>query len=275
MNRKIELGSDEYLKKVQETLHQTIVLISKSLNNLPSLKDDLTMSFSLMAGPILDTSHSLLILSSANKMRDCYALSRIIFDHVLNLGYFGVNGEEAVKKALAHYHQKSFRDLDREIEIKDLKFGIGLQDIDKAPISDKLKEALDFFTNNKGFEVRSWTGENVFKKIEMIRDKYGQELGMMLVINLFFIYRHSSEIIHGTLFGSLFSRGMTKPEKEQPNDEKELEVFHKTRICFVLMCSILLNYVMFEIINHHYPRENESKELSELIKDFRITLFNE
>ena len=68
---------------------------------------------------------------------------------------------------------------------------------------------------------------------------------------------------------------MTKPENEQPNDENELEIFHKTRISFILMYTILLNYVMFEIINYHYPHENESQELAELIKDFRIALFNE
>jgi len=96
---------------------------------------------------------------------------------------------------------------------------------------------------------------------------------MMLIINLFFIYRHSSEIIHGTLFGSLFARGMTKPEREQPNNENELEVFHRTMISFILICSILLNYVTFFIINKHYPRLKELEDLSELIKDFRITLY--
>lgn len=206
-------------------------------------------------------------------MRDCYVISRMIFDHVLNLGYFGVKGSEAVKKALIHYHQKSYRDLDRKIEIKDLKFGIGIQNIDRVPINKKLKEALEYFTNTKGSEIRSWTEENVFKKIELIREKYGEEVGMMLIINLFFIYRYSSEIIHGTLFGSLFSRGMTKPEQEQPNNEKELMTFHTTRVSFVLMCSLLLNYVMFEIIHHDYPRQKEMDELAELVKDFRITLF--
>ena len=66
---------------------------------------------------------------------------------------------------------------------------------------------------------------------------------------------------------------MTKPESEQPNDEKELEIFHRTRISFVLICSILLNYVTFSVINKHYPRQKEMDELSELIKDFRITLY--
>lgn len=199
MDKEIKLGTKEYLEVVQRTLDNSIRLISKSLNKgLANKKDDVAMSFSLMAGPILDTSHSLLVLSSMGKMRDCYSLSRIIFDHVLNLGYFGAKGEETVKKALQHYHQKAFRDLDRKIEIKDLEFGIGLKDIENAPISEKLKEALEYFTTNKGFEIRSWTGDNVFKKIEIIRDYYGKETGMMLIINLFFIYRHSSVSIRRT-----------------------------------------------------------------------------
>lgn len=275
MSKEFQLGSVEYLKETQETLDKTIRLISNSLKDgISNEKDDIGMSFSLMAGPILETSHSLLFLSSMGKMSDCYSLSRIIFDHVLNLGYFGANGEKSVKKALQHYHQKAFRDLDRKIEIKDLSFGIGMKGIENASISEKLKEALDYFTNNKGFEIRSWTGDNVFKKVEIIRDYYGKEIGMMLIINLFFIYRHSSEIIHGTLFGSLFARGMTKPEREQPTNEIELEILQRTRISFVLICSILLNYVTFSIVNEHYPRQPELDKLSEIIKDFRITLFD-
>lgn len=262
---KNELGSLEYLKRAQTALHKCIALVSKSIIDLPSIKDDVSMSFSLMAGPILESSHSMLILSNSLKMRDCYAISRMIFDLTLNLGYFGVKGEEAVKLSLQHYHQKAFRDLDREIEIKGLKFGVGLKGLDKTNIDEKLKEALDFFTNKKGFEIRSWTGENVFKKIELIIEKYGNDIGMMMIINLFFIYRHSSEIIHGTMFGSLFSRGMTKPESEQPNDEQELEKYHITYISFNLICVMLLIYSVFSIINSHYPRSDEFEELKTVI----------
>lgn len=267
-----KLGTIEYLGEIQTTLNKTIGLINKSIIDLPSHKDDVSMSFSLMANPILETSHSLLILSNAGKLRDCYALSRMIFDLTLNLGYFGVKGESAVKLSLQHYHQKAFRDLDREIEIKGLKFGIGIKDIDKTKIDGKLKEALDFFTNNKGFEIRSWTGENVFKKIELIIEKYGNDLGMILIINLFFIYRHSSEIIHGTMYGSLFARGMTKPENEQPADEKELEIFQLTYISFNLICALLLNYVMFGIIHKHYPRDKEYQELTEIIEEYKLSM---
>lgn len=267
-----KLGTNEYLKEIQNSLHKAIGLISSSINDLPTSNDDVSMAFSLMAGPILDSSHSMLILANAGKLRDNYALSRIIFDLTLNLGYFGVKGKDAVKLSLQHYHQKAFRDLDREIEIKGLKFGIGIKDIDKAKIDDKLKEALDFFTTKKGFEIRSWTGENVFKKIELIIEKYGNELGMILIINLFFIYRHSSEIIHGTLYGSLFVRGMTKPDNEQPNNEKELEIFQLTYISFNLICALLLNYVMFGIIHKHYPREKEFQELTTIINEYKLTM---
>jgi hypothetical protein len=267
-----KLGTLEYLGEIQSALSKSIGLISKSVNNLPMVNDDVSMSFTLMTGSIIDTSHSMLILSNAGKLRDVYALSRIVFDLTLNVGYFSVKGKEAVRLSLQHYHQKAFRDLSREIEISGLKFGIGIKDFDKVAIDEKLREALDFFTNKKGFEIRSWTGENVFKKIELIIEKYGEDIGLILIINLFFIYRHSSEIIHGTMFGSLFARGMTRPEAEQPNDEDELEKFHITYISFNLICVLLLNYVVFEIIHKHYPREADLKELKEIIKNFNITL---
>ncbi len=274
MEKQPELGSREYLQEIEVALDKSIRLIAKSINDLPSIKDDVSMSFSLMAGPILDSSHSLLILSQASKLRDSYALSRMIFDLTLNLGYFGVKGESAVKLSLQHYQQKAFRDLEREIEIKGIKFGIGLKGHDKSNVDGKLKEALDFFTNKKGFEIRSWTGENLFKKIELIIEKYGEDLGLMLIINLFFIYRHSSEIIHGTMFGSLFVRGMTKPESEQPQTEEELEKFQVTYISFNLICALLLNWVTFSIVHNHYPRKKEFDELSKIIREFKLTLYN-
>lgn len=271
--KEVKLGSVEYLAKVQDALHQCIILISKSISDIGSQKDDVSMAFALMSNPILESSHSMILLSQCLKMRDCYALARMIFDLTLNLGYFGVKGKTSVELSLKHYHQKAFRDLDREIEIKGLKFGIGIKGFDKSKVDAKLKEALDFFTNRKGFEIRSWTGDNVFKKIELIIGKYGEDIGMMLIINLFFIYRHSSEIIHGTMYGSLFSRGMTRPENEQPKNEDELRKYQITYITFTLICVILLNYVMFSIIHSHYNRNVDFDKLTEIIKEFRLSLY--
>ena len=43
--------------------------------------------------------------------------------------------------------------------------------------------------------------------------------------------------------------------------EKELKKIHRTRISFILICSILLNYVTLNVINNHYPRQKEMDEL--------------
>ena len=74
------------------------------------------------------------------------------------------------------------------------------------------------------------------------------------------------------MYGSLFVRGMTKPENEQPKDENELEIFHLTYISFNLICALLLNYVMFGIIHEHYPRDKEYKELTELINEYKLNM---
>jgi len=64
MEKEIKLGTQEYLEVAQKTLDKTIQLIAKSLNRgLANEKDDVAMSFSLISGPILETSHSLLVLS--------------------------------------------------------------------------------------------------------------------------------------------------------------------------------------------------------------------
>jgi hypothetical protein len=192
-----------------------------------------------------------------------------LFEHVLNIGYFGVNGESSIIKALQHTHQKSYRDLNREINIKDIKVAIGLKNIENVPVSDELKIALDEFTSQKGFEVRSWTGDNTFKKIELISDKYGKDIGTILTMNLFYIYRHSSEIIHGTLFGTLFSRGMTKLSHEWPENSEELKKYQNTYISFILQNTILMTYCAIKIIDAHYPLNKDFEEIKKIVIAYR------
>lgn len=269
MDKEIKLGSKEYLEEAQKILDSLLTILFKTNERLPNSNDNLRMAFAMMAWPIIESGLSLLYLSSVYKLRDCYILARPIFEHVLNIGYFGVKGDEAITKAINHYHQKSFRDLYREVTIKDIKVAIGLKNIDAVEKTDNLRQAIEEFTTKKGFEERSWTGDNTFKKIELISDKYGKELGTILTMNLFFIYRHSSEIIHGTLFGVNFSRGLTQMTSEWPTNDDDLKRYTNTNISFVIMNVMLLTYCALEIINFHFPINKDIEKAREMVKKYR------
>jgi hypothetical protein len=269
MTRKFELGSDEYLKEAQQILDKLISILFKANEKLPNSSDNLRMAMSVMAWPIIESGHSMLVLSSMDKQRDCYILARPIFEHVLNIGYFGAKGEDAIKKSIDHYYQKTYRDLYREINIKDIKVAIGLNNIEAVHKDDNLRKAIEDFTTKKGFEERSWTGDNTFKKIEIISDKYGKNIGTILTLNLFFIYRHSSEIIHGTMFGVLHTRGLTQLTSQWPENDEKLKKLSNTNISFLLMNVMLLTYCALEIINHHFPIEDDIVKARDLVKEYR------
>ena len=77
----------------------------------------------------------------------------------------------------------------------------GKVDLSKNP---DLENALRKFTNKKGREKRKWTTENIEKGIEIIEKKYGSEVSGNFVFGFTSIYRHASEIIHGTFLGPYF-----------------------------------------------------------------------
>jgi len=269
LSTKPPLGSTEYLHEAQKNLDRVLAAFWRMNDNLPKIEDDLRMAMSMMAWPIIESGISMLMLSGVSKLRDCLILARPILEHTLNIGYFGAKGENAVNGALQHSHQKAYRDLKREISIKDFKLAIGLDNLENFPISDNLREAIEEFSNEKGFEIRAWTGDNTRKKIELISDKYGKEIGMILTINLFYIYRHSSEIIHGTLFGSIYSRGMTNLVQEWPINDDEFKRFNNIEISFVLINTILLIYCVARIIHTHFPMEDGFNNINDIVIKYR------
>ena len=108
------------LDEAKKSLEANIKLGWQLNENLPK-KDGLAVAYSLLLNNILESSQSLIILSHYKKLGDCYSISRSILDNALNIGYFSIKGEEAVNKAYNHYLQKSFRDLKRDINIKDIR----------------------------------------------------------------------------------------------------------------------------------------------------------
>jgi hypothetical protein len=220
--------------------------------SIPREMEGLAVAFALTTMSIIDSCQSLFILAAHRKMRDCFICARAIFDNALNIGYYSVKGEETINLAYDHALQKSYRDLRREIEIKDIKLIIGLKDINSIPKSDRLRKSLEEFTSKKGLEIRNWTDDNIYKKIELINEKFGDGVGVPFTMAFYYVYRHASEIIHGTIFGAMFNLGMTQLRHEWPTEKKYISEYYNTLITMVILNINLVVSCVISILESHY-----------------------
>jgi len=173
----------------------------------------------------IDTSESILFLAQRGKVRDCYFLARTAFETIVNISFICAKGEEAAKRAKRHAIQKSYRDLSRKVDING--FNLSLQWTGEINIYDdpELLEAIAEFTSKKGREIKNWTPENLQEQIESINLRFGNGISGNFQFAFISIYRHASEIAHGTFFGALFSLGLTTPG----GPPKSQEIFLKTQ----------------------------------------------
>jgi uncharacterized protein DUF5677 len=160
------------------------------------------------------SSHTIVRLSDDIGLhsRDCYSISRSIVESAINCCYVIAEGEIAAKKLIEHANEKSNEDLNRKSKIG--KSEINLYAVDKN--GNRLINDDD--ENNSNY-IKSWTKLSVDKRIEIVGDKLSKNILESLHWARFMVYRHSSEILHGTLFGSLYFSGLTSPNKTNSIEE--------------------------------------------------------
>lgn len=161
--------------------------------------------------PLLDSTaesvDTLRTLIERQKLRDSYVVARVIYETSLNACFLLTDPETLSARAGVHAKQKAMRSLVRAIELageKIFEFKVrGADDILGDPEHQKL---LQEFTSRSGREITSWTPENLQQRLEAINLKFGVKRTRGLAFGLL-LYRHASEIAHGTLYGTLFSWG--------------------------------------------------------------------
>jgi hypothetical protein len=104
----------------------------------------------------------------------------------------------------------------------------------KSDSNPELQAALAEFTSKKGREITSWTPETVQEQIETIDARYGKRISTNLQFALMSIYRHESDIAHGTFFGALFALGLTSPSGP-PKSPEELQIHQRQNLSMLLM----------------------------------------
>lgn len=207
---------------------------------------------------IEDSCGSLAVLAQGLKARDCYVISRMLLELILNTGFVLAKGVSAAKRAEQHLLQKSYRDLEREVIVGKRTIGIKWQGKDKVPVTPELKAALDEFTSSKGKEVRDWTDENIVRRLEVIDDKFGHDASTLLQLAYMAIYRNASEIAHGTLFGVQFAFGLTQPGRRPETDSHRKQFAEQTSMLLFAMSNCILALLLMVA---HYT------DIKQLIKE--------
>ena len=80
----------------------------------------------------------------------------------------------------------------------------------------------------------------------------------------FMIYRHSSEILHGTLFGALYAFGLT-----QPNAPDDLAEHQANQTMMILLADVLALRAVIEAFHIRYGFESAKERSDQLMKVVR------
>ena len=187
------------------------------------------------------SSSTLTTLSEAPGLhtRDCYGISRSIVEIAVNICYIIAEGETAANRALRHARQKSHRDLDRESALGDSIIRMFHRGAPDPSTIKGLQDELNEFTSQSGRE-KGWIDLGVDERIEIVGTKLGESILTALHWARFMVYRHSSEILHGTLFGAYFFFGQTIPNRPQSLNDFNEFIGHQ-HMTVLLACVLALS----------------------------------
>jgi len=190
------------------------------------------------------SSGTLISLSKAPGLhtRDCYTIARSIVEVSINACFIIAEGPAAAERAMRHARQKSYRDLKRESVVGDniiWLFHTGASDPENI---EGLREAIDEFTSAAGRE-KGWTDLSVDARMARVGSRFGESVITPLHWARFAVYRHSSEILHGTLFGALYFFGHTTP-KRPSSVEEFTESLGQQHMMILLACILALSAVV-------------------------------
>lgn len=261
---------NETLRKNQEAYLLHIYLLKKVIEFEPDVKDSLKMMFFLYSSRIIESSDTLLLLSVKNKLNDSYAISRMVLETATNIAYIATKPCDLVDKSLEYAYQKMYRDLDRSLSIGSLNLSIKFAEIDAIIKSDKLDNAIKKFTNPKtGEEIRDWTGvdkKTIVQKIEKITEHFGENIGTAFLTAMYVVYRYSSEILHGTTFGTMYTLGLTQLKHERPTQPDDIKQYQENELKNILYSFNLLLNTITLIYLQKFPNDELESERKEMCK---------
>ncbi|ADG93880.1 hypothetical protein Arnit_2228 [Arcobacter nitrofigilis DSM 7299] len=217
---------------------------------------------------ISDSLSTLSILSKINKMRDCYAISRMIYETTINVLYIAATNFDAMDDMIKYTDEKSKYEAKRSITI------------DKESVFitfDGENHSVGFAKNNpfkmKG-DPRDWTQKengksiNIENRIEIINKKYGDTVSRFLQLSHLTIYRTSSDIIHGTLYGARHMLGIVNKKNNKFSVEGMIQHGYETIITLMLSISQCVYSILFAFSKEIDGVDEFEKKYSILLEEY-------
>jgi hypothetical protein len=257
-------GTAEGIEELSAGLRIQLDLLYQARLMVGEQSDEVWHTIYPLIWSVEDSSQSIIILARAGKMRDCMILARGVLETIINISFICVKGKQAAKRAYRHYMQKSVRGIIQDIDFKERYLGEVYSikfDLNKSPA---IKAAVDEYTGRKGREITAWIPESLQAKVDAITKKYGKKLSKPLEVVIDSIYRDSSELIHGTFYGAMFSFGWAKVPKELLSPPVNLKEHYQEHISMVLFLISGAISALIKILSRELPLKQISDKSRKL-----------
>lgn len=244
----------EILRCETRLLDELIHHLAAEEGNLQRRDPEVVRITVLMIQSLGVSLHSIVRLTEARDMaiRDAYGIGRSASELAVNICYIAASGSEVAKRADRHALQKSFRDLHRSGSIGGAAFELRAGQQPDPKLVPGLAEALAEFTGRRGQEIPGWTPLSISSRIEVVGMVH-ERAALSLSGSTMAIYRHASELLHGTYFSVVYfwSAGLSPPVTPENFDERWaahfLSVF--TAAFFAAQAVVELYSLLFDLPN--------------------------
>jgi len=177
-------------------------------------------------------------------------------------------GSSAAERAMRHARQKSFRDLERQSRIGESIIRLVHQAQPDPTTVDGLEADLNEFISRTGRE-KGWIDLGVDDRIAAVGKRFGGSLLRSLHFARFAVYRHSSEVLHGTFFGAMYFLGGTSPSPSRKSIDEFTEQIGQQHM-LILFATILGVSGIVEAFHRAYgfsEAYRESRKLMEQLQE--------
>lgn len=207
----------EVIQKQQELVRLILFLLSEGPAEVfgqrleSGLERDKARAIAATAMGAGQTTNTVLKLSGEAGIvaRDMYPLARCVVESYVNAAFFATQSVEVAQRAIRHKDFAAWKHANRVIGSGDFMIALGSQEEIKPFLE---REFPEFAGRGQG----SWTNLDVPSRIRLIGDRV-HAAGGALMGAYGGIYAISSEIIHGSVFGTayFYSAGTGEPRSEE------------------------------------------------------------